>query len=373
MENGVVNLENQLASRGIEMHFACLERAGAFVDRLTSPARVHVMGKKGGFSPRAVAALALEIASVRPAIIHTHNLGPLIYAALATAGGRLRPILHGEHSQLTAEEHSPRRLRQRQRLYRCCRAIHAVSTGIEREIRELGFPAENLRVIPNGVDISKYSPCDPSGRAAARNALGLPLDALVVGIVGRFGPFKGHRLLIDSFEQLAAPSLNVRLLIAGSGGDEAGVRQRARESFLADRIHFTGFLQNPSIAYHAMDLLAAPSTNEGLSNVVMEAMASGLPVLANLVCGHEFMIDSGRNGFIADLRTSGSLAAKLKEMLFDEQLRLTFGLRARETAAARFSLSAMARAYEALYRECAGGRAVRTPQPGDPVLRTGAL
>src|ERR1700733_14976359 len=130
MENGVVNMAGALERRGFEMHIACLEREGAFAGRLPAPDRVQVMGKTQGFSRRAAVRLASEISRIRPAVVHSHNLGPLIYGSLATAFGLRCPLIHGEHSQLTPDERLPRRLRQRRWLYRGCRLIHAVSRGI---------------------------------------------------------------------------------------------------------------------------------------------------------------------------------------------------------------------------------------------------
>ena len=174
MENGVVNMARALEPRGIQMHIACLERRGAFAERLPLPARVEVMGKTRGFSGKAVGRLAREISRVEPALVHTHNLGPLIYSSLATAFGLRCAMVHGEHSQLTPEERQPRRLRQRRWLYHACRAIHTVSRGIRDELLALGFPPDRLTVVANGVDTERFAPGD---QATARETLGLPAHA----------------------------------------------------------------------------------------------------------------------------------------------------------------------------------------------------
>src|SRR6187551_2028213 len=87
MENGVCNLANALALRGIETTVACLERSGPFADRLPNPKAVEILGKRNGFSPRATLALWKTIRRLRPHVVHTHNLGPLIYGSLATLWG----------------------------------------------------------------------------------------------------------------------------------------------------------------------------------------------------------------------------------------------------------------------------------------------
>ena len=347
MENGVVNMAHALENCGYEMHVACLERRGAFADRLPHPARVEVLGKTGGFSPRAALHLARAIRRLRPDIVHSHNLGALIYTALATGGGRLATVIQGEHSQFTPEELTPRRLRQRHSLYRACRAIHTVAHPMRDELLGLGFPAEKITVIPNGVDTTRFAPGD---RHAARRSFGLPADALCLGIVGRFGPFKRHAVLLDAFDAIAPRFSAARLVLAGTGGsEEAAVRTRAEGSPHAARIHWLGFQSDPSLCYRALDLLVIPSVNEGLSNVALEAMSSGVPVLANLGCGHEHIFTSGQEGLIADLSTPALLTTELSALLAAPERFVDFGEKARTRILGHFSLGSMADAYAALY------------------------
>ncbi len=348
MENGVVNMARALDPQEFKIHVACLARRGAFADRLPHPERVTVLGKADGFSPRAALRLARAISRLRPDVIHSHNLGALIYASLATAGGRRAPLLHSEHSQLTADELTPRRLRQRRWLYHACRAVHTVAHPMRAELLALGFPAEKISVIPNGVDPAHFSPGD---RAAARRALALPADAVCIGIVGRFGPFKRHLVLLDAFDEIAPRFPAAHLVIAGTGGSaESAVRARAQASPHAARIHWLGFQSDPRACYHALDLLAIPSANEGLSNVALEAMACAVPALANLGCGHEYLITSGTDGLLADLATPAALAAQLTTLLAQPARLVDFGQKARTKMLRDFSIDAMADAYASLYR-----------------------
>ena len=348
MENGIVNMARALEPRGFEIHVACLERRGDFAGRLPHPERVTVLGKSGGFSLRAALRLAGEITRLRPDALHSHNLGALIYASLATAGGRRGALIQGEHSQLTAEELTPRRLRQRRWLYRACRAVHTVSHPMRAELLALGFSAEKISVIPNGVDTARFTPGD---RRAARLALGLPGDALCIGIVGRFGPFKRHAVLLDAFAEIAPRFPAAHLVIAGIGGsEEASVRARAQAGPHAARVHWLGFQSDPLACYQALDLLAIPSVNEGLSNVALEAMSCGVPALANLGCGHEHIITSGLDGIVADLATPAALAAQLGAVLAQPERLVDFGQKARTKMIRDFSIDSMSGAYAGLYQ-----------------------
>jgi glycosyltransferase involved in cell wall biosynthesis len=350
MENGIVNLARALEPRGFEMHVACLERRGAFAGRLPVPSRVVVLGKCGGFSPTAAWRLAQHLTRVQPDIVHSHNLGALIYSSLATLGGRRCALVQGEHSQLTTAERRPRRLRQRRWLYRGCRSIHTVSEAMRKELVACGFPAEKISAIANGVDTIRFAPGD---RQTARQALGLPPEALCIGIVGRFGPFKRHLELIEAFEQIGPHFSTAHLLIAGGGGsEERAVTARVGASTFRERIHLIGFQRDPRYCYHALDLLAIPSTNEGLSNVALEAMSCGVPALGNTGCGHEQVITPDADGWIAALDTPTALAGQLTKLLKEPARLAEFGLRAREKVKASFSLDSMTDAYERLYRAC---------------------
>jgi glycosyltransferase involved in cell wall biosynthesis len=348
MENGVVNLARGLEKRGFETHVACLEQRGAFADRLPAASQVVLLGKSGGFSPGAAWRLARAMAPIQPDIVHSHNIGPLIYSGLATLGGRRCAWVHGEHSQLTDEERQPRRLRQRRLFYRGCRAIHTVSVALREELIAAALPAQRLVAIANGVDTERFSPGD---RTAARQALSLPADAVCIGIVGRFGPYKGHLQLIAAFEQIAPRFPHAHLLIAGGGGsEEAAVVRRVENSGSRPSIHLLGFQDEPRACYQALDLLAVPSTNEGLSNAILEAMACGVPVLARPDCGHEQIISPGQDGWICPLESPAALAARLEEILAHPTRLVDFGRNARKKVVSQFSLESMLTAYEQLYR-----------------------
>ena len=351
MENGVVNMTRALEPRGHEIHVACLERRGQFAERLPSPARVFVLGKSAGFSPGAAARLARLITRVQPHIVHSHNLGALIYSGIATFGGMRCPLLQGEHAHLTADERSPRRLRQRRWLYRACAAVHTVSPPMRDELLALGFPPAKITVIPNGVDTAHFSPGD---RGAARRIFDLPSDALVVGIVGRFGPYKRHDALLDAFDLIAPRFPHLHLLLAGTGGsEEQRIRDRAAASPHRDRIRLAGYQSDPRGCYLALDLLAVPSTNEGMSNAALEAMSSGVPVLANSGCGHEQIIVHDADGVIAGLATADALAAQLSLLLSSPARLSELGLAARKKIETHFSIGHMVSGYERLYRRLA--------------------
>lgn len=350
MENGVVNLANTLDTAQFDIHFCSLESRGAFAQRLPDPSKLFALGKRSGFSPWTAVQLARHISSVKPDLIHSHNLGALIYSSLASLGGCRAPILHGEHSQFTQEECSPRRLRQRRWLYRTCRHVHTVSQGMRAELVDLGFPASKISVVYNGVDAQRFA---PSEKESAKARLGIPPDVPVIGIFGRFGPAKGHLLLIEAFESLSFGETH--LLIVGDGGPlREAVQRRVFQSRKASQIHWCGFHQDTRPFYHALDLLVIPSSNEGLSNVLLEAMASGIPVLASSACGNSEVITPSEDGFLCSIETPKILTTILEKLLKNLPGLHSTGQRARKKVQANFSLQTMASNYADLYRRTLG-------------------
>jgi len=357
LENGIVNVANALDPDRFEVSVCCLERRGLFADRLRASVGVAVLEKRPGLSLATCTGLLREIRRRRPHLIHSHNLGPLIYSVVATLGGMAVPILHGEHAELHGHELRPFYLRLRHGLYRFCRTVHSVGKGLDRQLAGLNFAQGKLRVIVNGVDTARFVPVDAIERAAIRVHLGIPEDALVTGIVGRFGPFKGHAASIEAFERLADRIPKAHLLVVGAGGArEEAVRVQAQASRYSQRIHLAGYQRDPLCYYRAMDLLAVPSVNEGLSNAVLEAMACGVPVLGNRTCGNGDVIDAGGDGLLGDLSTPGTIESALSDALADAGRLRDMGVAARRKIVADYSLERMVRQYENLYLETVRAR-----------------
>jgi len=350
MENGIVNVTRALEGRGFEIHICCLARGGRFVERLPLPDRVCALGKQEGFSPGLIRSLSRHIQSLSPHVIHTHNFGPLIYTALAAPGARRR-TLHGEHAALTPGELAPHRRLLRRFLYRRVRQVHTVSTALRESLIAHGFAARRITIITNGVDADRFS---PGSRQQAREQTALPRDATILGLFGRFGAFKRHIPLIEAFERLPAGAQPAHLLFVGGGGPmEAAVRERAAASPCAQRIHMAGFQADTLPWYRSLDLLVIPSTNEGLSNALLEAMACGVPVLGHHVCGNADVIADSQNGLLRDLGSPEALHTALAAILARPEALPPLGDSARRTARQDFSLAAMAAGYAAQYRRIA--------------------
>ncbi len=352
LENGVVNVARRLHGHGFDVHAACLRFRGDFAVRMPAPEQVAVLGKSDGFSAGAVFRLRRLMREMKADVIHTHNLGTLIYGALATLGGRSRPIVHGEHGQIQKQELDAKRIGQRRRLFRLCKSVHVVAAGMVPHLAGLGLNHVPIVVTPNGVDSDRFRP--PESKSLAKKAAGFSGEEAVIGIVGRLVALKRHGLLFEAFTLLAAEFPRLHLLVVGDGGsDKDDILRQMQEHPHSARIRWAGHQDDMKPFYQAMDLMAAPSEIEGLSNAVLEAMACGTPVLAHSACGNADVIDDRENGFLAQLNTAPELAAALRSALADDALLSRCGIAARETVCRRFSMEAMADCYRRLYSDAA--------------------
>jgi len=352
MENGVVNLSNALDPARFQTSILCLRRRGAFADRLAAQVPATTLGLPDRFSPLGILRLALALRRLQPEVIHTHNLGPLLYTSVARrlTGGRAR-LVHAEHSALAAADLEPRRLDQRRRCYRNAWCVHTVSHALVDDLRTHGLAHPRFRAIVNGVDTSRFHPDSEAG-TRARSRLGIPQDARVVGMVGRFGPFKRHDLLLDAFRSTGADSPGTHLLLVGGGGPlESEIGRRIADHPHSDRIHAAGFQSDPAPFYNAMDLLVVPSVNEGLSNALLEAMACGVPVLTHPACGAREVVREGEGGWVTPLDTPADLAGALTRFLSDPSGWKAMGTRARAGVLHRFSMESMVSGYDLMYSE----------------------
>ncbi|WAC19625.1 glycosyltransferase [Luteolibacter sp. SL250] len=356
MENGVVNISNRLDPLKFATTIACLERVGDFARRLREDVKVICFDKPPGFRFSVTPQLARAIRSVGADVLHTHNLGPLIYGTLGNilTGGR-SVLLQGEHGQMRPDEMTPKRRWLRKAGYSACGAVHTVSAGLRTDLIDHGFSGEKIRVIINGVDCERFSPAAPEERASLREGWKLEKDSVVLGIVGRFAAFKRHTRLIEAFERLSPAQPRLRLLIVGDHGTaREAILRKIEESPVKDKIVWAGYQSDPVDFYKMMDLLVVPSDCEGLSNVMLEAMACAVPCLAHPACGANEVVVDGVNGFLREMATPEALASVLGGIASDLPLLAELGAGARSTAEQRFSLASMVNGYARLYEELAG-------------------
>jgi sugar transferase (PEP-CTERM/EpsH1 system associated) len=354
LENGVVNLVNGLPERAFRHAIIALSAASDFRTRIRRPdVTVHALNKQPGKDPGAYLRLFSLLRKLRPAVVHTRNLGTLEAALVARLAGV--PVrIHGEHGwDVIDPDGASRKYRTLRKLI--SPAVHQY-VAVSREIAEwlsasIGVPATRITRICNGVDTARFHPREGSERALLPPER-FPPDSVVVGSVTRFSEIKDPLNLVRAF--IAARHKPhgelLRLLMIGDGGLRAQAERLLRENQADGAAWLPGSRDDIAELMRAMDVFVLGSKREGISNTVLEAMASGLPAVASATGGNLELIVDGAVGRLVPPGDSAAIAAVLLEYARNPTLREEHGRAARTRAVQEYSLGRMLADYEALYR-----------------------
>ena len=354
MENGLINIINGMTRSPFRHAILALAGVGQFGRRLErGDVEVLSIDKRPGKDLAAYGRLWRVLRRMRAAIIHTRNLGTIDCQWVAAAAGVVHRI-HGEHGWDISDLRgtSRRSLWLRRACAPVIQRYVAMSRDIERWlVDDVRVPKARVSQIYNGVDSERFRPAG----ALAEDLPWSPGDVLTIGTVGRCEPTKNQGALLAAFPMLLqlvpdiAPRL--RLMIVGGGPQHREVFERAREMHIAEQVWMPGVRSDVAELLRAMDVFVLPSLNEGISNTILEAMASGRPVVASDAGGNRELVSAGVTGELFDPRKADDLAARLVPYVRDAELRRRQGAAGRDRAVTQFSLRAMIASYDRLYRE----------------------
>lgn len=231
-------------------------------------------------------------------------------------------------------------------------ARHVVvnNPAIAAALRSEGLPADRIIFIANGIDTERFYPA--ADHDALRRAMGIDPLAPVVGFVGRMIRDKGLERVLAAAEAILPSFPALRILAVGDGPERARFEESAARGSLRGQVDFLGFREDPERIYPLLDVLAFPSTySEGTPNVVLEAMACGVPVIVHRTVQTENTIRDGENGLLVDGVKLEALANALETLLRQPDRARAIGRAAREHICAAHSLPGMLRATESLYEQ----------------------
>jgi glycosyltransferase involved in cell wall biosynthesis len=309
--------------------------AGARVERVARP--------QPGVDPLLIVRLAWWLRRHGVQLVHTHNRMALIYGAPAARLARV-PVVHTKHGK------NPRggsRLLAGNLAGRLVSAFVAVSeetAAVARRRDEV--PPRKLLVIPNGIELGRFHP-DPAARERVRRELGIDADAWVVGTVGRVAAEKNHALFLRAAAPLLGPK--ARLVVAGDGPLLPPLRELSDQLQITPFAHLLGVRRDVPDVLNALDVLAMSSDTEGLPLVVLEGMATALPVVSTSVGGIPNVIEEGQTGLLVPAGDEAALRDRMSRLRDDRALGRAMGERARDAAVTRFSAERMQRDYLELY------------------------
>lgn len=329
-----------------------LDGGGPFAVELAAAGVPHwVLGRRAGFDWRLVPRIFRLVLRHRPAVVQTHHLTPLIYAALGARAGGAR-IVHVEHEHFSLAR--PRAVPRLRRLSQLCDRVVGAGAGVGRFLAErVGVDRRRLQVIRNGVDVRAYAPVTRQSRAA----LGLDAAACVIGHVARLEPEKDQATLLRAVARLAPRRPALRLLVVGGGSCAGALRELADALGIGGRVLFTGPRSDVRDLLPLADVFALSSVQEGLPLTVLEAMACARPVVATAVGEVPEAVVPGETGWLVPPRDPAALADALAALVDDPGRASAMGRAARARVEAEFSLERTVREYEDVWARVGGGQA----------------
>lgn len=351
MENGVVNLLNRIPSSRYRHAVIAIQDTPDFQKRLRNPdVEVVSMHKRLGKDFPAYWRLTKVLRRMRPDVVYTHSMATLDVVFYAAAAG-VRLLVHGEHGQASAGMGgAPKRSVLRALTDRLINHYTTVSKDLaDFLVNSLKIAPTRVTHIYNGVDLERFRP-----RAAGEPALVpegyLDEDSLVVGTVGRMEPIKDQITLVRAFLRLQElrPDLRprLRLTLVGEGRLRNECLRLLREGGVEDRrVWSTGERSDIPDLMRGMDVFVLPSTSEGTSNTILEAMASGLPVVATDVGGNPELVEAEKTGCLVPSKDPEAMAAAIVAYIDDAAMRYRHGAAARCRAERNFGMNVMVDKY----------------------------
>lgn len=355
LENGLVNLINNMPPERYRHAIICLTDSTNFRDRIRQiDVPVIALNKSDGQNLGLHARLWRVLRSLRPNIVHTRNLSALEYLIPAGLAG-IPSRVHGEHGRdmydLDGTKIKYNLLRKVVKPF----ANHFIAVSADLAdwlVETVGIRPERVAQIYNGVDTERFSP-----KIGERSPIGpegfVSHASIVIGTVGRMEPVKDQLTLVKAFIYLLdiEPDARkrLRLVIIGDGilrKEASKLLQEANATHLA---WLPGERNDIPDIMRSLDLFILPSLGEGISNTILEAMASGLPVVATRVGGNPELLEEGRTGTLVPPGDPVAMAEAIRTYLIDTNQLIFHGQSGRKRAETRFSMEKMVNGYMEVY------------------------
>lgn len=355
LENGIVNLINHMPADAYRHAVLALTEVTDFRQRIErTDVEFISLRKPPGHGIWQYPKLFKLFRQLRPAIVHSRNLAALEVQPVAWAAGV--PIrIHGEHGRDVEDLAGNNVTYQRVRRFYKPFVHHYVALSRDLAdylVNKVGVPKEKITQAYNGVDTERFCPA-PTGPQSIADCPFDPAQHWLVGSVGRMQSVKDPLMLAHAFVQaiVLAPRLRLRmrLLMVGEGPLRARVQDVLNAAGLGALAWLPGARSDVAEIMRGLHVFALPSIGEGISNTILEAMASGLPVVATAVGGNADLVVHGQTGYIVSPSDPQAMALRLVALASNSQRAHSMGQAGRQRVLATFSLPAMVSTYQRVY------------------------
>jgi len=353
LENGLVNIINRLGQGQYRHAVVCMTNYTSFSERIErDDVEIVALHKQPGKDPASYYRLLQTLRRLKPSIVHTRNL-PTLEAQVVAAAAGVKARIHGEHGRDVFDlDGSSRKYNVLRKTIRPLITHYiAVSADLRNWLMSVvGVDPNRVTRICNGVDADKFHP------RAQRSTLGpegfADADSFVVGTVGRMAAVKDQTTLARAFVACVSrhpvAARRMRLVLVGDGPLRAECAEVVAAAGLADRVWMPGERDDVADMLRLLDVFVLPSIAEGISNTILEAMATGLPVVATRVGGNPELVDE-RTGILVPRSDPDAMADALASYCEDPQKTACHGRAARKRIEDEFSLTRMVSEYARVY------------------------
>jgi glycosyltransferase involved in cell wall biosynthesis len=359
----ITSLIDGLRDLGVVSGLCCLEEIGCPPEELAQFGdRVEDLRRQRLFDWRGFKRLRNLCREESIDVIHTHDAASQITAAIARLGMWHVHVLMSFHRSLPFESAMlSDRLRNAIAATQCGAIITASRERRAHFLAENMIPSRKVIHIPIGIDLSRFHP-DAATRAAVRKELGFGPEVILVGSIGHSGKEKGIDVAIRGFQALSTRRLRgpIALVVFGEGPLQGELEELAAQGGPGP-IYFAGFRDDIHRYMTGLDVLLHAPRMEAFGLVVIESMATGIPVVASRVGGLPELVRDGITGFLAESDQPESFAAALERLVNDRDLLESMGKEARRVALAEYGRDLYAQRHLQLYEDLLANRSVRQP------------
>lgn len=327
---------------------------------------LHRIPKRGRVDLGAMRDLARLVRRERVDVINAHHFMSFVYAYFASIAGGAR-LVYTEHSEADVLGASGKWRPIGSLLLRTVAGAIGISPHVSATlIRHFGVPGQRVHTIENGVDVAMFSP-DGARRIAQRQLFGFGADDVVFGHVANFRHNKNHMFLLRAFREVRQSMPNAKLVFVGQGfatdpeNSQPEVAAAIQQWGLEGSVRMLGYQPNVPDVLRMLDVFCLVSHKEGLPLSLIEAMATGLPVIGTDIEGIRSVVERGVNGLTVTPDDVPALAGALGQLAEDVELRNTMALASRRLAADKYSLGRCVSDTQSLFQSLAGGRSEPVP------------
>ena len=357
MENGIVNICNRLDRKNFIPSICCLKGLGDMTERLKPDVKIYNLNFPEGKAPFRFLEMTRFLKRLSPEIAHTHGWGGCSFDCIIGARlSKVPVVINGEHGGFELKNYQI--LMQRFACQLCDTNITVSYALKEQFIDTIGLPSNKIKVIQNGVDTDLFN--GKHDIIALKNEIfekfGIDFfnqNKFIIGTVGSLRPLKNQIMLLQAIVKIKEinPDTNILVLIIGDGGDRYNLEKFVQENRLSKQVIFLGTRKDIHILFSLIDISVLTTIPgwEGMSNVVLESMASGKPVIATKTVGNDELIKDQANGFLVDVKDVSGLANRIIMLMNNNDLLRKMGGDAYNFVREKFSIERMVADYEELY------------------------